>query len=129
MRVSSVAVRAVPARTATEEARMRQPTYHYFSADEYRQRLDGLRARMERRGIDALVVHTPENIYYLTGYQSPGYYWYEALIVPIDREPVFIPPPHEESLVRAFSWYEDYRLYRDSDDPVAATRDALVELG
>jgi Xaa-Pro dipeptidase len=108
---------------------VRQPTYHYFSADEYRQRLAGLRERMARQGIDVLLVHTPENIYYLTGYQSPGYYWYEVLIVPVDREPVFIPPPHEEALVPAFSWFEEYRLYRDSNDPVAATRDTLVELG
>ena len=34
---------------------------------------------MATAGIDALVLHGPENIYYLSGYQTPGYYFYLAL--------------------------------------------------
>lgn len=84
---------------------------------------------MMARGVDALVLHTPENICYLSGYQTPGYYWYMALIVPLDRDPVLIPPPHEESLVRAYSWVEDYRLFRDTTDWAAATKEVLAGLG
>ncbi len=108
---------------------MRTPTYLYFSLDEYRARLDALRKRMEQAGVDVLLLHTPENIYYVSGYQSPGYYWYEALAVPLERDPVLIPPPHEEALVAAYTWVEDYRLYRDTRDWVETTRDVLVELG
>jgi Xaa-Pro dipeptidase len=108
---------------------VRPPTYQYFALDEYRRRVGDLRRRLAERGLDALVVHTPENIYYLTGYQSPGYYWYQALIVPLERDLVLVPPPHEESLVAAFSWVPDYRLYRDNADPIAVTRDTLNELG
>jgi Xaa-Pro dipeptidase len=108
---------------------VRAPTYPYFGLEEYRRRLRDLRGRLAGRGVDALVVHTPENIYYLTGYQSPGYYWYQALVVPLDREPVLIPPPHEASLVEAFAWVEDYRLYQDRDDPIAVTRTLLEDLG
>ncbi len=84
---------------------------------------------MAERGLDALVLHTPENIYYLSGYHTPGYYWHMALVVPLNGEPVLIPPPHEESVVRAFSWVDDYRLFRDTADWAAATRDTLVSMG
>ena len=108
---------------------MREPTYQYFSLDEYRQRLGALRDRMQEKGLDALLVHTPENIFYISGYQTPALYFYLALLVPLDREPVLIPHPHEESLVHAFSWVEDYRMYADTSDGVELTRDVVVELG
>jgi len=108
---------------------MKAPTYQFFWLEEYQQRLDALRRRMRARGLDALVLHTPENINYISGYQTPGYYWYMALVVPLDRDPVLIPPPHEESLVQAYSWVEDYRLFRDTTDWAAATRDVLASLG
>ena len=50
---------------------MRAPGYQCFSLEEYRQRLDALRGRMEQRSVDALLVTGPENLCYLTGYQTP----------------------------------------------------------
>jgi Xaa-Pro dipeptidase len=108
---------------------VRKPTYQYFSLEEYQRRLDALRARMEQKGVDVLLLNTPENIYYVSGYQTPGYYFYQGLVVPLDGEPVLIPPPHEESLVRAFSWVEEYRIYRDNRDWIETTRDVLADLG
>lgn len=108
---------------------MRTPTYLYFALEEYQQRLDGLRTRMEKMGVDVMLIHTPENLYYISGYQSPGYYWYMALAVPLQGDPILIPPPHEEGLVEAYTWVENYRLYRDSRDWIETTRDVLVDMG
>jgi Xaa-Pro dipeptidase len=108
---------------------MNTPTYLYFTLDEYRQRLQSMRLRMEQKGVDVMLVHTPENIYYISGYQSPGYYWYQALVVPLAAAPMLIPPPHEEALVSAYSWVTDYRLYHDTRDWVETTRDVLADLG
>jgi Xaa-Pro dipeptidase len=108
---------------------MRKPTYQYFSLEEYQQRLDALRQRMERKGADAILVTTPENLYYLTGYQTVGYYWYQTLIVPMDREPVFVTRLNEESNIGPLSWVEDSRPYQDHEDWVAHTREVLVDLG
>lgn len=107
---------------------MREPANLFFPLAEYRQRLDGVRDRMALRGVDALLVHTPENIYYLSGYQTPGYYWYMALVVPMDRDPVLICPPHEESLVPACSIFERHATYRDNSDWIATTADVLRDL-
>ena len=38
----------------------------FFSPEEYRGRLASVRLHMEQRGTDALLVHTPENILYLS---------------------------------------------------------------
>ena len=108
---------------------MRKPDYQFFPLDEYRQRLDALRSRMACKGVDAMLIHTPENIHYISGYQTPGYYYYLALIVPLARDPVLIPPPHEESQVAAHSWIEEYRLYGDTASGIEATQDVLRDLG
>ena len=108
---------------------MKNATWQYFTLEEYQGRLDALRARMEAKGVDCMMVHTPENLYYLTGYQTPGYYWYQTLIVTMDREPVFITRLLENSNVEHLTWVEDSRPYGDSDDWVARTRDTLEDLG
>ena len=43
-----------------------------------------------RPGIDVMVVTGPENIFYLTGQQTPGYYTFQALVLPVDGEPAFV---------------------------------------
>ena len=47
---------------------MRTPRELYFRLEEYQQRLDALRTRMVRKGVDVMLIHTPENLYYLSGY-------------------------------------------------------------
>ena len=37
-----------------------------------------------------MVVTGPENIFYLTGQQTPGYYTFQALVLPVDGEPAFV---------------------------------------
>jgi Xaa-Pro dipeptidase len=84
---------------------------------------------MQQKGMDVMLIHTPENLYYLSGYQTPGYYWYQTLVVPLDREPVFITRLLEESNVQHLSWVEDSRPYGDSEDWISRTRDVLLDLG
>ena len=108
---------------------MRTPKFQYFGLDEYRERLAALRRRMEAAGADAILVTSPENLYYLSGYQTPGYYWYQTLIVPMDREPVLVVRRIEETNVEPLSWVEDCRPYEDYEDWIAHTRDVLADLG
>ena len=61
-----------------------------FSQDEYLRRyrlvMDGIR----KAGVDALLVRGPENITYLTGYETPGYYGYHCLILVPGESPVLV---------------------------------------
>ena len=108
---------------------MRAPLHQFFPHDEFQLRLEGVRTRMDERGLDALLLTTPENVYYLRGYQTPGYYFFLGLIVPLKGDPVLVPPPHEESLVAAYSIVEDYRVFRDTEDPITGVAGVLEGLG
>ncbi len=46
-----------------------------FSLEEYQQRLQRIRARMEDEGIDVLWLMSPESLYYVSGYKC---IWYQA---------------------------------------------------
>ncbi|HUI17812.1 MAG TPA: Xaa-Pro peptidase family protein [Alphaproteobacteria bacterium] len=61
-----------------------------FAPEEYRRRLAAVRHAMATRGIEVLVTAIPENIYYLTGYDSMGYFTYQVLIIPLEGEMVFL---------------------------------------
>lgn len=100
-----------------------------FDLAEYRQRLDRVRAAMRQRGLDALVSHTPENILYLSGYQTPGYYMYQCLVVPLDGEPLLVLRRGELGNFRRFSYLQDSLTYVDIENPAEVTARALAERG
>ena len=107
---------------------MKSPRTQIFASGEYESRIRKVREGMEINGLDVLVIHSPENIYYLSGYQTPGYYWYQALILPLNSEAIFIAPPHEAALIPEFSWVEDSRVYPDTSDWAQITGEILKEL-
>jgi Xaa-Pro dipeptidase len=84
---------------------------------------------MERRGLDVLLVHTPENICYLSGYQTPGYYMYQAMVLPLAEPPLLITRLIEQTNVFGFSWFEDSVAYVDGQDPLALTAETLRKTG
>jgi Xaa-Pro aminopeptidase len=45
-----------------------------FSVAEFEGRLEKVCQRLRERNVAGMLIHTPENIYYLSGYQTPGYY-------------------------------------------------------
>lgn len=89
-----------------------------FEPAEYRRRLFELRERMARRQLDAVVITDPENLMYLTDYQTTGYSFFQALVVPLDDEPVMITREMEESNVIARTWVEQTRPYPDTGDAI-----------
>ena len=61
-----------------------------FDEAEYRARLDAVRRELVARDLDLGLVSTPENIFYLTGQQTPGYYTFQALLLPVDADTHFV---------------------------------------
>ena len=102
-----------------------------FTREEYLGRVDRVRARMKEKGLDALLIHTPENICYLSGFQTSGYYFVQVLIVPVDKDPVFIVRALEKQNVDAWSWLADEQAigYMDYDNPVDIVFKALSDRG
>lgn len=108
---------------------MRERDDMTFPFAEYQRRLDELRQRMARRLLDAVIISDPENLMYLTDYQTTGYSYFQALVVPIDNEPFMITRMMEESNVVARTWVEATRPYTDTGDPVQMLVEALREFG
>lgn len=89
-----------------------------FPMTEYSRRLGDLRRRMEAEDLDVMITTTPENICYLSGFESPGHYYFNALVVPLEEEPYMVMRLLEKSGVQALTWVEIVRPYEDIQDPM-----------
>ncbi len=100
-----------------------------FPFEEYERRLGELRERIAQRRLDAVVISDPENIMYLTDYQTTGYSFFQALVIPLEGEPFMITRAMEESNIHARTWVERTRPYPDTGDAIQMLVDSLREFG
>jgi Xaa-Pro dipeptidase len=100
-----------------------------FPIEEYQRRLGALRERMAHRHIDVAVITDPGNLNYLTGYQTTGYSYFQALVVPLEDEPFMVTRRLEESNVWPRTWVETTRPYSDTGDAIETLWHALREFG
>ena len=61
-----------------------------FSDAEFERRLRVARESADRRGLDGLLLFSPSNVYYLSGFFSVNLWDFQCLFVPISGEPVLI---------------------------------------
>ena len=101
-----------------------------FEPEEYARRYDAVQDGMERAGVDALLVKSPENITYLSGYETPGYYGYHCLVLARGEQPVLVGRKLEiETNAPEFSWLAHLAPAEDHDVPVEITARTLERLG
>jgi Xaa-Pro dipeptidase len=99
-----------------------------FPAEEYESRLRRVREQMARRDVECLLVTSPGNVCYLTGYQTFG----EAaqfLLVPAAGDVVFVLRELESLLVGYTTWSGDLVRYADHEDPLQAVVDTVRARG
>lgn len=89
-----------------------------FSADEHRRRVTALQRGMAADGIDALLLTSPPDVFYVTGFltrfwESPARPWFVA--VPAAGDPVAVIPAIGAPLMRR-GWIADVRTW-DAPDP------------
>ncbi len=108
---------------------MRQRDDMTFPFEEYERRLTELRQRMSQRLLDAVVITDPENLMYLTDYQTTGYSFFQCLVVPLEGEPFMITRMLEETNVHARTWVELTRPYPDTGDAIQMLVQSLREFG
>ena len=100
-----------------------------FEAAEYERRQAALRACMEERDLDAVLLSGPENQYYLTGYETTGFHSFpQTLIVPRSGPPLLVTRQLEEGNAAA-AYALASRGYRDDDNPAEVLGLALYGLG
>jgi Xaa-Pro dipeptidase len=81
-----------------------------------RDAIDKLRARTVAAGCDGLLVLTPVNIRYLTGYHSNAYSRPLTLILPVEGEPILLVPRLETAQAMAMTSVVDVRDYVEWED-------------
>jgi Xaa-Pro dipeptidase len=103
-----------------------------FSREEHLQRQDKLRAELAARGVEAMLVFAQESMYWLTGYDTGGFVYYQCLVVPTDgRKPVLLTRRPDLVQAQQTSIIEDIRIWWDAEDanPAQDLKVILEELG
>lgn len=100
-----------------------------FPREEYDSRVGKVRRTMAERSVDVLLVFTPENVNYLTGYDTIGYSSYLCLVLPIDREPVMVIREMERGVAMSTTWLTDFATTGDTEDPVERTVEEMTNRG
>ncbi|MEL6957352.1 MAG: Xaa-Pro peptidase family protein [Pseudomonadota bacterium] len=104
-----------------------------FPVDEYHRRTAALQAAMQERDQDALLLTTPADVFYVTGFltrfwESPSRPWF--VVVPASAPPVAVIPSIGADLMRR-TWISDIRTWdapNPVDDGVGLLTDTLVSI-
>lgn len=101
----------------------------FFSQTEFDNRLRKVRQSMAARGLEACLISSPENIYYLTGLDHLGYFAYHILVVPRQGENVLIARAMERVTIETFVRNARFAGYADSADQAQFTCSVIEEAG
>lgn len=100
-----------------------------FSLEEYASRLDRVRKGMDSAGVEVMLTTVPENIVYLTGYHTLGYFTYQILVVSLERPPILLTRAMNVEKAQVDSCLEAIEGYGDTEDPDDATHRVLDAYG
>ena len=93
---------------------MRNGPTHYFPDEEYQRRWACVRESMSHRGLDACLISSPENVYYLTGLDHQGYFAFQALFLPLEGRPVLVTRAMEKATVSDLAPSVEHVGYADA---------------
>jgi Xaa-Pro dipeptidase len=99
-----------------------------FPTNEFMGRIRAVQIKMGEAGLDVLLIHSPENIYYLTGHQTSGYFAYQVLLVPLTGDPRLLLRYLEKGNVDEYSWMENPDTWKEGDDLVRRTIEVFNSL-
>ena len=103
----------------------------HFSREEFAARLDRTLAAMEDKGLDALLAFAPETHYWLTGFDTFGYCFFQCLVVRADGQMTLLTRSADLRQAQQTSLISDIRIWEDRDgaNPAEDLADLLVSLG
>ncbi|HYY78774.1 MAG TPA: Xaa-Pro peptidase family protein [Actinomycetes bacterium] len=96
-----------------------------FTAEELAARVARTRSAMRERGLAALCVAGPENVYYLLGLNHQGYFAFTLLLLPLEGEPLLVTRAMERPTVEAQAPGCVHVPFGDGEDPAAAAARAV----
>jgi Xaa-Pro dipeptidase len=103
----------------------------HFEPAEYAARREAASAALAARGLDGLLMFRQESMYYLTGYDTFGYVFFQCLYLGADGTLTLLTRAPDLRQARHTSVLEDIRIWVDGEgaDPYAQLRDILAGHG
>jgi Xaa-Pro dipeptidase len=103
----------------------------HFERSEYSARVDKVRAALDRDGLDGLLMFAQESMYYLTGYDTFGFCFFQCLYLGSDGTLALLTRSADLRQAQHTSTLEDIRVWTDEKGarPETQLRDMLDDLG
>lgn len=87
----------------------------HFAKEEYEDRIARTRAEMKARKLDAMLLFAPESQYWLTGYDTFGFCFFQCLILPMKGEPILLTRSADLRQAQYTSIVRDIRIWKDRE--------------
>lgn len=100
-----------------------------FPKEEFDRHMKAAQKKLQEKGIDLLLLTGPENIFWLTGQQTPGFYTFQCLGVPKEGKPFLLLRGLEGSNAKANTYLEDMIPYADDADATEELAKLLKDRG
>ena len=103
----------------------------HFTAEELAERRAETCRAMVADGLDALLMFRQESMFYLTGYDTFGYVYFQCLVLTADGRLMLLTRAPDLRQARLTSVIDDIRVWQDRDgaSPADDLADILLELG
>ena len=103
----------------------------HFSPSEFAARLTRLQAAMRAKRLDAMFLFAQESMYWLTGYDSFGFCFFQCLVVKADGRMALLTRSADLRQARHTSLIQDIRVWKDAKDaePAVELKALAAELG
>jgi Xaa-Pro dipeptidase len=103
----------------------------HFDRREYQQRIARVVAAIEARGLDGLLMFHQESMYYLTGYDTFGFCFFQCLYLGTDGRLALLTRAPDLRQAQHTSIIEDIRIWTDDAGarPTEQLKDMLISLG
>ena len=99
-----------------------------FAETEFRNRIENIQSNLNEKKLAAAVLFDPENMFWLTGYQTIGYFTFQCLLVLNDRDPILITRKVNKYLAEATPTLSDCVSIADDESPVEKLSQLLNSL-
>ena len=102
----------------------------HFSPEEFAVRHGRMESELETRGLDGMLIFAPESQYWLTGYDTFGFCFFQCLVIG-GKEPVLLTRSADLRQAELTSIIRDIRIWKDGKDarPECDLADLVKELG
>jgi Xaa-Pro dipeptidase len=102
----------------------------HFTAEEFARREAALSASMAEAGVDAMLLFAQESMYWLTGYDTFGFCFFQCLVVTADGRKALLTRSADLRQAQHTSTVTDIRIWKDAGDanPARDLRDLLESL-